>query len=118
MRLTIELNSKQEEQLLAAARTEGLDVAALAQRLVTEHLPELPQPDRGVVAPARTGTLDGAQNEAAIALLQSWLRDDATTDPEAIREAEQELEELKQHLNANRRATGERRVFPDAAHPS
>ena len=42
----------------------------------------------------------------------SWLAKDAADDPEAIRQAEKELEKLKRNLNANRAATEEMPVFP------
>ena len=50
------------------------------------------------------------KNKPAIDLLQSWMREDVTDDPEKIRRAEEEVEELKRNLNANRAATGERLV--------
>jgi hypothetical protein len=53
-----------------------------------------------------------AENAAAIALLQSWREQDATNDPEEIRQAEEELAEFKRNMNANRAATGERSVYP------
>ena len=53
-----------------------------------------------------------AENAAAIALLNSWLKEDVTDDPEEIRKSEEEYEELKRNLNVNRAATGERLVFP------
>ena len=52
------------------------------------------------------------QRAAAIALLQSWLENERTDDPEEIRKAEEELEEFKRNMNANRAATGERLLFP------
>ena len=53
-----------------------------------------------------------AENTAAIALLEFWLQEDATDDPEEIRKSEEEYAELKRNLNANRAATGERLIFP------
>ncbi len=41
MTLTIDLTPEQEAQLAAAAKQNGLDPAALANKLVTEHLPEV-----------------------------------------------------------------------------
>ena len=52
-----------------------------------------------------------SENRAAIALLQSWLMEDTTDDPDQIRQAQADLEEFKQSLNTNRAETGERRVF-------
>src|SRR5579884_1290993 len=103
MTLIIELTPSEEARLEAAARQEGIGPSELAKKLVTEHLPPLPNIQPGV----------DEENAAAIALLQSWLEAEATDDPEEIREAKQELEEFKQNLNANRAATGERLLFPE-----
>ncbi len=53
-----------------------------------------------------------AENAAALTLLKSWLAEAATDDPEEIRKSEEEYDELKRNLNANRALTGERPVFP------
>ena len=105
MRLTIELTPGQGAQLVAAARAEGLEPPTLACKLVTEHLPAVT-----TTSEQPTPVID-AENQAAIDLLQSWMREDATDDPEEIRCAEEEVEQLKRNLNANRAATGERPVF-------
>jgi|GEM_PF-602531 len=47
-----------------------------------------------------------------VALLDEWDVEDATEDPEELARREQERETLKQNLNANRCATGERLLFP------
>ena len=47
---------------------------------------------------------------ASIALLKSWIAL-APTDPEAIREAEEDLRELKRNLNLPRKETGARLHF-------
>ena len=60
-----------------------------------EHLPPL--------SPGAQATLD---------LLRSWREADDTTDPEAIRQAEEELAEFKQAMNAPRSATGARLLYP------
>lgn len=51
-------------------------------------------------------------NAASIALLQSWLAEDATDDPEEIRKAQAELEEFKRSINAERERAGSRRIYP------
>ncbi len=51
------------------------------------------------------------KKEVAISLLEKWIAE-APTDPEEIRQAELELEEFKQNLNANRAATEERLLLP------
>src|SRR5688500_9434857 len=85
MRLTIELTPGQEEQLQHAAQAEGLDLATLAQKLVTEHLPAVP-----VTSPDSSSPVISEKNRAAIAMLQAWIAEDATDDPEEIRRAEEE----------------------------
>ena len=49
---------------------------------------------------------------AAILFLQEKMKR-ALTDPEEIRKAEAELDELHRNLDANRRAAGERPLFPE-----
>jgi hypothetical protein len=50
-----------------------------------------------------------ARNQAAIALIESWIEEDAAGDPEA---QEAEWEDFKAALNANRAAAGESPLFP------
>lgn len=71
MTLTINLTPAEEARLRAAAQHEGIAPAELARKLVTEHLP--PAPD---------------ENAASIALLQSWLEEDTTDDPDELRQSE------------------------------
>jgi hypothetical protein len=47
-------------------------------------------------------------------LLQSWLDEDATDDPDDIRVAEQELTEFKRNMNQPRKAAGARLLYPEA----
>lgn len=54
----------------------------------------------------------GAIDTATLELLASWRQQDATTDAEQIRAAEQEIAEFKRAINENRSATGERKLFP------
>jgi hypothetical protein len=54
----------------------------------------------------------GPIDTATIELLAAWKAQDATTDPEQIRAAEEEIAEFKKAMNGNREATGERIVFP------
>ena len=53
-----------------------------------------------------------AGNAASIALLRSWLEEDATDDPEEIREAQKELDEFKRSINAERESVGARQIYP------
>ena len=55
------------------------------------------------------------KDHATIALLRRWREEDATDDPELIRQAELELEEFKRNMNANRRLAGAPPVYPDVS---
>ena len=54
----------------------------------------------------------GAVDTATLELLAAWKAEDATTDPEKIREADEEVTEFMKAMNRNRAATGERLLFP------
>ena len=94
MTLTITLTVEEEERLRVAAQREGIDPAELVHQLVRAHLP--PMPD---------------ENAASIALLQSWLAEDATDNPD-IQQAQAELDAFKQAINAERERAGARRIYP------
>ena len=51
------------------------------------------------------------KNASAIALLNQWLAEDATDDPEEIRRADAEVNELMENLDKNRIEAGERSLF-------
>ena len=53
------------------------------------------------------------ENDPTIALLESWIAT-APTDPEAVREAEEDLREFKRNMNLPRRETGTRLHYPEA----
>ncbi len=58
--------------------------------------------------PSSNGSIDTATLE----LLARWRSQDATTDPEQIRAAEQELTEFKRAMNESRTVAGEPVLFP------
>ncbi len=53
------------------------------------------------------------ENAAAIAQIQAWGIEEATDDPEEIRQAGADLKELIFSLNRNRIESGERPLFPE-----
>ena len=63
---------------------------------------------RASAPPPPTGVIDTATLE----LLASWKAEDATTDPEKLREADEEIARFKKAMNENRAATGARLLFP------
>lgn len=95
MTLTITLTWEEEVRLRAAAQKEGIDPAELVRQLVTAHLP-----------------LAQDANAASIALLQSCLEEEATDDPDEVRQAQEELDTFKRALNAERERAGARRLYP------
>jgi len=54
----------------------------------------------------------GAIDTGTLELLAAWKAQDATTAPEKLREADEEVAEFKKAMNANRAATGARLLFP------
>jgi len=53
----------------------------------------------------------GSVDTATLDLLAAWKSEDATTDPEKLREADEEVAEFKKAMNENRAAAGARLVF-------
>lgn len=49
-----------------------------------------------------------------MALMRSWLDEDATDDPEEIRAAKEELREFKRNMNQPRKEAGARLLYPEA----
>ncbi|BDC48407.1 hypothetical protein F183_A07230 [Bryobacterales bacterium F-183] len=66
------------------------------------------EPKAPEIAPA---TPQRPRDNATIALLESWLEEDAKMTPEEAAQAEKELEEFLQALNRNRVEAGERPLF-------
>jgi hypothetical protein len=54
----------------------------------------------------------GSVDTATLELLAAWKAEDATTDPEKLRQADEEIAEFKKAMNENRAATGARLLFP------
>jgi hypothetical protein len=52
------------------------------------------------------------ENAASMALLQSWLAEEATDDPDEMRQAQEELDAFKRAINAEREQAGARRLYP------
>ena len=70
----------------------------------TTSQPAMPPP------PQASG--NGSIDTATLELLAAWRTQDATTDPEQIRAAEQELADFKKAMNENRTVAGEPVLFP------
>lgn len=101
MTLIIDLPRELEQRLADAARKEGAKPADFAQRLLAENLP-----------PVETAPADDNPNASSIAMIDRWIAEDATDDPEEIEKAEADLKALMDALNANRAAVGKPPVYP------
>jgi hypothetical protein len=64
------------------------------------------------VQPPPHGLSEGSIDTATLELLAAWKAEDATTDPEKLREADEEIAAFKKAMNENRAATGARLLFP------
>ena len=98
--MTIELTAQDEAWLSAEAARQGLSPDEIVRKILGEsrQMPEAVPPPGPVVS---------AKNAAAIAWLDKRLAEEATNNPEEIRKAQDELDELKRNMNANRTAAGE-----------
>jgi hypothetical protein len=94
MTLEIDLTSEEEASLRAAAQAAGIEPAECVRRLLAQHL------------------TSGPSNQATLDLLRAWDEEDATDDPEEIRQAEEELQAFKEAMNAPRAAAGARLLYP------
>jgi len=54
----------------------------------------------------------GSVDNATLELLAAWKAEDATTDREKLRQADEEIAEFKKAMNENRAAAGARLLFP------
>ena len=108
MTLHIDFTPQEIAWLNAQAQREGLPPAEIIKRLIDAQVATTPAP----LAPVRPASALTAEQEAAIALLDSWIAEGMAAGPEEIRQAEEELEEFKRNMNANRAATGDHPVYP------
>ena len=97
MSMTIDFSPQEEATVADAARQAGVAPAEYVRKVVKEHLP-----------PA---TVDSEPNPF-LARLEARLAQ-APTDPEKIREAEEDLAEFMRNMNQTRREAGERLLYPE-----
>jgi hypothetical protein len=105
--MTLNVSPQIEAKLFDVARQEGIEPGALIEKMVREYRP---------AAAVRTSPAQPkytAENDPLIARLDALLAA-APTDPEAIREAEEDMNDLMRNMNANRSAVGGRIPFPEA----
>jgi predicted alpha/beta-fold hydrolase len=64
------------------------------------------------VPPQPRGLSNGSIDTATLELLAAWKAEDATTDPEKLRYADEEVATFKKAMDENRAASGARLLFP------
>ncbi|MBM3753281.1 MAG: hypothetical protein FJW38_04800 [Acidobacteria bacterium] len=69
-------------------------------------------PDNEATPPPAANPAPPEIDYALIELLREWREEDATDDPEVIRQRQIELEEFKRNMNENRRIDGRPPVYP------
>ncbi len=109
MTLNIDFTPQESAWLNAQAQQQGVPPAEIIRQLVDERIPGMNGTHAG---PTETKPVISAKSAAAIAYLDVRIAEGENATPEEVRQATEEFEELKRNLNANRAATGERRVFP------
>lgn len=62
--------------------------------------------------PTRQASAENPIDSATLELLESWRFQDATSDPEELRAAEQELTEFRAAMNSARAEAGEPALYP------
>lgn len=105
MTLQVDFTPQTEDWINTQARQRGLRPADLVRSVIEESAATMS-------APSPADDVDSHQ-DATIALLQSWIAEDFTDDPEEIRQAEQDLMEFKRNMNAPRKEAGARLLFPE-----
>lgn len=79
---------------------------------ILAHSNEIPQASE--VELKVLGPMPVTDADPTIALLQSWLEEDATDDPDELRQAEEELREFQRNMNQPRKEVGARLLYPEA----
>ena len=126
MTLNIEVTPREKAWLDAQAMQQGVPAAEIVRQLINTQVSVAAaeeQQESGSEETDPTGALFAlwtkedanpgldAKTVAAIAYLEARIEEGKKATPEEIRDSEEEYEELKRNLNANRMATDERLVF-------
>jgi hypothetical protein len=110
MTVNIDFTPQETAWINAQAQQQGLSPEQIIRQMVDAQLRNTAE--ASVAAPPPPAPVLDAKQQAAIAYLDARIAEGENATPEQVRQATEEFEELKRNLNANRAATGERRVFP------
>jgi hypothetical protein len=97
MSMIFDFSPQEEATLATVAQQAGIAPAEYVRKVVKEHLP--------------ASTVD-SETDPFLARLEARLAQ-APTDPEKIREAEEDLAEFMRNMNQTRRDAGERLLYPE-----
>ncbi len=125
MELVLNLKPEEELRVRKEADSSGMDVNEYAlfrllgktssvtgqSKHALRNLDELAVRNQDEKTEVRTILLD-PKAAASIALMQSWLEEDATDDPEELRIAAEDLLEFKRNMNIPRKEAGARLHYP------
>jgi hypothetical protein len=92
--LAIELTDDEAARIKARAQAEGKAVEEVIRRMIAD-MPALPERQR-----------------EAVALLDSWIAEDAAMSEDERHEADREWEDFQANMNANRVLEGRSAVYP------
>jgi hypothetical protein len=96
MTLTIELTAEEKIRLHTLAQAKGVDEATALHALIA---------DLPMAAPDEEG-------QAVANLMREWIAEDTTDDPAELEEREEQWQEFKAGMNANRVSEGRPPVYP------
>ncbi len=94
MNFVIDLPQPVEARLEEEAQKAGVTVTALVCRTLIEKFPVVPD-----------------ENAQALGLIEQWIAE-APTDPDQVKEAEEDLRSFQRSLNQTRTEAGARLVYP------
>jgi hypothetical protein len=97
MVLTLPFSPEEAARLRDAAKQEGVDLETYVRKIVNEHLPPR-VPDE--------------ESDPTLKLLAQWEVEDGRMTPEEVEAAQQDFEEFKRQLNAERTKAGARLLYP------
>lgn len=102
MTVTLNLNPGVKAKITQEAAAEGTGVSDYLEKMIEETVKPKP---RVVYSQEQL-----AKNQAALAMLEEWDREDETDDPEEIARRRAEWEEFKKGMNENH--TSDRVIYP------
>ena len=99
--MTLNVSPHAEARLFDFARQESIEPAALVEKMVHAYRPT-----------KQTAPIYTADNDPLMAQLAALIAQ-APTDPAELQEAEEDLKDFMRNMNAPRRETGARLLYPE-----